>query len=188
MFSAAETQPPRTWRPMVAWTAGVLALLGVVWFVTSICVSLRRAHYRAQTVATAEDGEELIDGEEAIRQLGGKERAAQYLALYLRWPDRLSPYRGQKERHNAMAILSRCGVAGVPPLIRILTEEDAPVDRRYPFWKNHYFAALELGRIGPDAAAAVPVLTKALASDPNPSVRAAAAEALKKIRGEEPPK
>jgi len=40
-----------------------------------------------------------------------------------------------------------------------------------------------LGRIGPDAKEALPVLER-LSNDTNPDVRKAAAEALKKIRGE----
>jgi len=45
-----------------------------------------------------------------------------------------------------------------------------------------------LGRIGPEAKATLPALQKLAASDPEGDVRAAAASALNKIRGEEPPK
>jgi hypothetical protein len=48
--------------------------------------------------------------------------------------------------------------------------------------------AIMLGEMGADAQPMIGELTKLAVDDPDPDVRAAAAEALKKIRGEEPSK
>jgi HEAT repeat protein len=86
-------------------------------------------------------------------------------------------------RRSAAESLGQIGPGAgeaVPALVEALKDPDVPV---------HACAARALGEIGPGAAEAIPALRAALA-DPNrdKSVFAAAAEALKKIRGEEPPK
>lgn len=63
----------------------------------------------------------------------------------------------------------------VPDLIRALQTDDDQLNRQ--------IIIEALGRIGPDAKEALPVLER-LSNDTNPDVRKAAAEALKKIRGE----
>ncbi len=63
----------------------------------------------------------------------------------------------------------------VPHMISLLKDDD---------WEMRRGAAWTLGMLGPDAKDAIPVLTKAL-NEPNPNVRAMAAESLKKIKGED---
>jgi len=62
----------------------------------------------------------------------------------------------------------------VPPLVEALGNADASVRRG---------AATVLGAMGKDARAALPDLS-ALANDPDPGVREAAAQALEKVRAE----
>jgi HEAT repeat protein len=61
----------------------------------------------------------------------------------------------------------------VPYMISLLKDDE---------WEMRRGAAWILGKVGPDAKAAVPALTEAL-KDPNPAVQKKAAEALQKITG-----
>jgi HEAT repeat protein len=63
----------------------------------------------------------------------------------------------------------------VPHMIALLKDDT---------WEMRRGSAWVLGKLGPDAKDAVPALTEAL-NDPNHAVRTKAAEALKKIKGEE---
>lgn len=67
------------------------------------------------------------------------------------------------------------GKEAVPYLIDLLKDDT---------WEMRRGSAWMLGKLGPDAKDAVPALTEAL-NDPNEVVRLKAAEALKKIAGEE---
>jgi HEAT repeat protein len=62
----------------------------------------------------------------------------------------------------------------VPSMISLLKDDN---------WEMRRGSAWMLGKVGPDAKDAIPALTQAL-DDPNPAVRTKAAEALKKIKGE----
>ena len=51
------TKPPRTWRPMAAWTGALLLALGLVWFVAAVVVLPRilRPRTEASIVAALRD-------------------------------------------------------------------------------------------------------------------------------------
>ena len=106
---------------------------------------------------------------EAIDRLGGPERAAAKLDLYLRLPRMFTDRRGR-----AALTLGRCGRPAVPGLIRALSDPDSNV---------RFYAAQGLGRMGPDAAATIPALEKML-QDEDQSLRRAAEVALTRICGE----
>jgi HEAT repeat protein len=74
--------------------------------------------------------------------------------------------------------LVRIGSEAVPKLCEALKSKE---------WDARYHAAEVLGLMGPRAAAAVPALQAAL-QDERELVRSIAASALRKVRGEEPPK
>lgn len=106
--------------------------------------------------------------DDAIRRLGGRERAARRLSTYLRLPAWVAPCK-----RTAVSLLGYCGAPAVPALLRVLRREDPEL---------HLAAILGLRRIGPAAKDAVPALKSAL-RDNNEAVRKAAAAALKSIRG-----
>jgi hypothetical protein len=185
---------------MALWTAGILLCLGLVWFVGVVAVPAWGV--RAVLVRASNMREE--PGEYVIANLGGGQAAARRLGLYLRMPGFLVPHR-----RLAAGILGQCGYAATPELLQCVVDSDRevrleavdalgrmravcatkPLMRRLgdPDRLIRSKAAWALGEIGLEARAAAPVLEKCL-SDENEPVRAAAAEALKKIRGEEPPK
>ena len=163
-------QPPlRTWRPIALWTAGILLALGLAWFVGAVVVpvwqtraAVTRCYDRRALLARA-----LVD---EVDVLGGPDEATQKLGLYLRVPDPLAPHR-----MIATRMLGECGRCAVPALKSLLDDEDKTV---------RYWAAWELGNVGTAAEDTAPALTRALA-DADGDVRQAAADALKKIRGDE---
>jgi HEAT repeat protein len=86
--------------------------------------------------------------------------------------------------------LARCGPlakAAVPKIIRVLANEEkgtlAPNTRTGSADRRRRIVA-SLGRIGPDAAAAVPALT-ALRDKGDETIRVAAAQALRRIKAKE---
>jgi HEAT repeat protein len=110
---------------------------------------------------------------QALGTIGPAAReAAPLLMQILKGP---MPY----ERQAAAFALGRIGDArAVGPLQGLLTEAD---------WSGRWIAARALGDLGPSAKEAIPAL-EMLLSDREERVRLIAAEALKKIKGEEPPK
>jgi len=94
--------------------------------------------------------------------------------VYLVLPKFLAP-----EKPSAVWMLSECGQPAVPLLLKCLHRED-PVIRGV--------AIMALGEIGPLASEATPALEVTATNDTEVRVREAAREALKKIKGEEPPK
>ena len=129
-------------------------------------------------IETTKHGEQPIERRVAIitlRQVGGNlPDVIAALADALEDPDDETVAWAVPE----LAMIGPGAAPAVPGLAKVLTRCD-PGTRTY--------AALTLGNIGPRAAAAVPALQSALA-DENGMVRAAAAESLKRIRCEEPPK
>ena len=88
----------------------------------------------------------------------------------------------RETKHRDKRILFACnqallgmGKEIVPHMIALLKDDT---------WEMRRGSAWVLGKLGPDAKDAVPALTEAL-NDPNDAVRRRAAEALKKIKGEE---
>jgi HEAT repeat protein len=227
--------PLRTWRPMAAWTAGILLAAGLVWFVAAVVVpvwQVRAAVRRTRDGVHPWNWYPQAEMEREVRGLGSPEQATGRLLLYLRLPWRWAP-----DRTRAVHMLGFCGPSAAPPLLKLLgsrdhntraaaalalgeTKDPRAVDSLAAFLDDRYvdslLAAAEqyaaeynkslsagelpmfvsakdfvgtrlnaveaLGKIGGEEA--VKALTGALTSKDD-SVRAAAAEALKKIRGEE---
>ena len=233
MPDAAEqptsAQPLRPWRPMAAWTVGILLAAGLAWFAGAVVMPVwqtKRVVYRYNhTIAD-------VNPLDAVDELGGPRKAARRLGLFVRMPrwitgpdDPGSADGG--DRLVAINLLGFCGKVAVPALIKELHSPS-------PMCRAH--AARSLGIIGPDAQAALPDLIAALNDEAeiqtqvywghspvNPGepantqmiwalgqigpaagpaaphlvklmdascevTRRSAAEALKKIRGEEAPK
>jgi hypothetical protein len=162
--------------PMVLWTAGILLVLGLVWLVAAVVVPAYQAH-EALSRAEIKSGLRTVGGvpyrqpmdEATMEALGGPERAAAKLDLYLRLPRVFTDRRGK-----AVRFLAGFGKPAIPGLTRALSDPDGNV---------RLFAAEGLGAMGPDAASAIPALEKML-QDEDKSLRRAAEEALAKIRGE----
>jgi len=175
-------KPARTWRPMILWAAAIIAVLGLLGLAGAAVGGYRQA----RSVAEAYGNGGRISVEEAMKRLGGPRGAFPKLRLLLHLPERLA---SATERHAAVYLLSRCGPGAVPELIRFLGDSD-PVTR--------HTAAEALRDMVPPAPEADPALAKALqqavpgleqsARDGNGRVRQEAASALKKLRGEAPPK
>ncbi len=189
-----QANPPlRTWRPMAAWTGAILLILGLAWFVGAVVVPV----WQTRRVVLAVYAEEPVGfsmmsrhaqeecRKKAIATLGGPERAATRLKHFLMLPEWANPKRSDTmpplaifdigPRGEALELLGHCGRSGAIVLAGILDGNDTTLCP---------LAALELGEIGPEAEVAAPALIRKL-GDNAESVRSAAAEALKKIRGEE---
>jgi len=198
--SSHPAPPLRTWQPMALWTGALLLALGLAWFIGAVAVPVWgvRAVLVSASDMKAEPGENVIEG------LGGSQDAARRLGLYLRLPGFLVPHR-----RLAAAILGQCGQAATTELLRCVVDKDPEVRLEAvaalgrmrdvcaikPLMgrlgdSNRLVrakAAWALGEIGPEARAGIPALEKAL-SDEQKEVGSAAAEALEKIRGQEPGK
>lgn len=140
-------KPPRTWRPMAAWTAALLLGLGLLGGIGI----LLRTYLQTKSVLRSLSSHQILREEDAapvIEQLGGREKAAAKLSLYLRLPEWLAP-----DRSFAGELLGSCGESGVPALTRALDDKD---------WIIHWRAIWHLGRIGPPASPAAPKLVELL--------------------------
>jgi hypothetical protein len=203
-----KTADHRDRRVYIWWgiALGLLALLGAFcWFFLRPYLEVRAAVERlsAQVGATTPD-------DEAIK-MGGPEKAVVKCGFHLRLPARLTPHRVM-----AVLVLRSCGRPAVPVLIDALKDPDASIrmwaatvlgeakdpravaplitvlaalpeaERKGASAENVcWAAAAALGML--EDQRAIPVLVAASASE-SQFIRSAAAEALKKIRGEEPPK
>jgi len=192
-------------RAIIAWGVGMLVALVLAWFVAGVAVPCYQV--RALVLEDADSDSLSYLSEEAAVDLGGEERAAAKVGLYLRFPGWLAP-----RRDRAVIILIPCGKPAVPLLVAALNDRDPRVRNSAAYALSQvpnaaealpealpalvkalgdkyvgvrYHAALALARLGPGAAEAGPVLQDALL-DEDESVRFAAAEALKGIRGEGP--
>ena len=171
--------PPRTWRPMLAWTAAIIAAAGISW-PTASAVSWR-CQVRTALVGYREHGAPCGGyANHVVKELGGPAATLAKVRFYLWLPRCLAP-----ERALALDVLGGCGKPAVPLLLRALREADLATRQS---------AAYALGRIGPDAEEAIPAL-EAACQDRDELVRHEATEALKRIhedlkrvRGEEPAK
>jgi len=196
----AAGQPAPVKPARVLWTLGILLALMLAWFVGGVVAPFVRMQ-----LVIREFDMHRIDGPKAVELLGGPERAAQRLGRCFRLPQ-----PPQYDYEATARLLAHCGKPAVPALADVAETSDNPFKRLYALLalqeigpqaaeavpalirmlnergesKDPEAVANALGGIGPSARAAVPALEKALA-DPDESVHAAAAEALKKIRGEE---
>jgi len=196
----AAGQPAPVKPARVLWTLGVLLTLMLAWFVVGVVAPFIRMQLVIRDFYTRR-----IDGPQAVELLGGPERAAQRLGRCFRMPE-----PPQYDYEATARLLAHCGKPAVPALVGVAETSDNPFKRLYALCALGHIGsqaaeavpalirmlnqrgedqdpeavANALGGIGPGAKAAVPALEKALA-DPDESVRAAAAEAIKQIRGEE---
>jgi hypothetical protein len=126
-------KPVRTWRPMVAWTLGILAALGLAWFVGAVAVPV----WTTKAIVTAYATQE-IDEPTAIERLGGQEAAARRLALYLRmpkcWRHRPTICLPTDEADEAAFLLFACGRPGALVVPRLLESRDAEILRAVSCW------------------------------------------------------
>jgi len=132
----------------------MLVALALAVFGTRFYLSTREVHEVLRDVDfgpayTTNAGRTVVRPEDAVRQLGGGERAASRLALYLRLPKWAAPHKD-----IAVHLLGYCGKTAVPVLLRVLKHEDTGM---------HLAAAGALARIGLDTEKAVPALVKGLA-------------------------
>ena len=127
-MSSEERQTPspplRTWRPMAAWTAGILLALGLAWFVGAVVVPVWQVR---KIVKSWEGGRyhPMYTGRfftNEIAQLGGPVSASRKLGIYLR-----TPVGSSANRQVAAAILGECGAPAIPELERLLENEDERV-------------------------------------------------------------
>jgi HEAT repeat protein len=121
----SSTPPVRTWRPMVLWSSAILLVLGLVWFVGSLVLSVlatRRAVIEYSTSRFFVDSP--TPEQKALDRLGSPETAATRLSLYLRLPHKLAPHKV-----FAVQLLGHCGPVGVRELTRALRSDNSAVQR-----------------------------------------------------------
>ncbi len=196
---AAEGKSPEkrggpSTRSIVLWGAGMLAVLGLVWFVAAWVVPV----WRVRVVMVRAANMNTEPGEYVIESLGDGPSAARRLGLYLRVPAPFVPHR-----RLAAGILGQCGHYAESELPRLLADRDPEVraeavDALGRFREARFteplmaalrdsdsnvrrLAARALGEIGVGATQAVSALAGLLEDEDKP-VRQAAAEALKKIK------
>jgi hypothetical protein len=106
--------PVRTWRPILLWTAGILLVLGLAWFIGAVVVPVWQVR-----AAVVECGQQNYPAEEGyVDPLGGQASAARKLALYLRMPDAIAT-----RKELALGIMGYCGSEATPYLIDFLRRE-----------------------------------------------------------------
>jgi len=196
---------------------GVLGILGLAcWLLLAPFLRVKAAVDRLAREDVKPKINPHYDAPAAVNDLGGIEPALRQVTFYMHLPGRIAP-----NRWLAVRILDACGAKAFPHLVGALRADDSNVRTEAACALSKYgvravpalvralgdpepsvvvYSALSLGRIGPDAKAAVPMLEKATTDprkdmtgswplfDERGTVRWAAAEALKEIRGEEPPK
>jgi len=159
--SPAKPAAPRTWRPMVLWSAAILLLLGLVWMVSVTAVPYCRMRALAPELPF-----DRIAPETMVQKLGGPEGAALVAGQYLQLPGQAAT-----DRHRAICLLASCGEPGIPALVAALHDKDVAV-RQQSTWA--------LGWIGRGERGAVPALLGAL-DDEDRLVGVGAALALVKM-------
>jgi hypothetical protein len=107
------TAKPRTWRPMAAWTAGILLGLALTWPLAVIGTDYYRLRQVRGVIRDFQD--ERWGTDEAIQELGGPEQALPLLMKCLQKPE-----RSLGEREHAIVLLGGCGRPAVPFLIQVL--------------------------------------------------------------------
>jgi len=154
--------PDRSKRIYVLWAAGFafLGLLAIfcVYFLRP-CVEVRAAVRRIDAGKSS--------CEDAVKFLGGPEKAAAKCAFYVRLPEMLAT---GENKYQAFRILYACGQPAVPWLVSLLGSRDAYV---------RCLAARELGVLN-DSRAVEPLI--AALKDSNADIRVIAASALSRLK------
>ena len=157
----AAAPPPRTLRPILLWTAAILAALALAWFVGAVA-----AIWQTRRVV-AETRDRHLGRDQALRMLGPPTKAARRLDRYLRLTQAVRIDTNEDYlRYEAVELLGGCGQPAVAALAERTTQDYDHMTRK--------IAGFELQDMANQTA--------------DQDARAAAAKALKKIRGEEPPK
>ena len=164
------SKPPRTWRPMALWTAGILVVLGLTWSMAAVAVPLWQVHAVVKEVENARGGPVTLTN----RMLNEPRQAARKIRLYLRV---VRPANSSK--NAAYMLLLTCNARCIPAALDGLADENPNIRLA----SVHALDGLKLGAQADDVVRALQAMTR----DSDEQVRAAAAKALKKIRDEEPP-
>lgn len=119
------TKRPRTWRPIVLWTAGILLVLGLTWFVGAVILPVRQTREILRDLERSYGAGSYADlpYEDQVKRLGEPEQAARRLDMLQRMPDWFIDWTddyGQSSkggaRHMACFFLGYCGKHGAKPL------------------------------------------------------------------------
>mgnify|MGYP000889834816 FL=1 len=116
------SKPPRTWRPMVLWTAGILLALALAWFVGAVAVPLLKTRNCLEEHSGIKMGPQR-----AIDMLGGPQEAVRGLAIYYRAPKFLAPHRTEAIRLLGYCCEEGRQVAALAVLRSALQSEDDDV-------------------------------------------------------------
>jgi len=120
----AAAKPLRTWRPMALWTAGLLLVLGFIWFATAVMAPVWQVravlqHYPGET------GSELCPIDHAqvvsdLERLGGARTAVGKIRLYLQMPRAIAD-----KKQVAVLMLPSCDsdTTAAIPIITALTRD-----------------------------------------------------------------
>jgi HEAT repeat protein len=155
-------KPPRTWRPMAAWSAAIIAFLGVTFAAAKVFPAYRSVNQALQGL----QDRHVRDEATAIGLLDGPDAASSAITIYLHIPGR-EPTKCKL----AIEVLGECGSPAVPELLRLLHDSDPEM---------RLAAAGAIARCGPEAKGACGALRAAL-TDGHAPVRAMAAAALTNI-------
>jgi len=182
--------PPRTWRPMALWSAAILAALGLAWLAAAVVTQLVQTRHEIRLcVASCRDAVEVRGPStekfaertqlEAIEHLGGARSAVRRLRIFRHAPDWFAERGAQPDdlgnKDWAILLLGHCGQPGAAELVPLLRGRPK---------RTQLLALMAAASLGPQGAEAAPFVEPILA-DEDSWLRAAAAAALKSIRGEE---
>ncbi len=182
---APPARPPRTWRPIILWTAGILLVVGLAWFAGAVAWPLWRTRAEIAELgvedklplglsysASYSRAEADARATWLVERFGGAERAARRVRQYLAMPRAIAP-----DRATAVYLLGFCRGHAVDDLISRLGSQDPTI---------RACAVEALAMIGPDARKASPRL-ETLRQDPDKRVREAVPEALSRVRSDSEP-
>ncbi len=156
-----RTGPSR--KAIVGWAVGMLAVLGLAWFIAAVVRPLWQVHQVVRRRGVAYDSDE-------VSGLGGPRATLPKVVVYLRLTRSWST-----ERWRAASLLKHCGTEAVPVALGLLEDRAEEV-------KVRLMAAQALGKTGDSQA--VGSLIAALEDD-MPIVRCNAAAALGQIGDEQ---
>ena len=191
-------QPPGDARRVYVWYGiafGALAALAL--FCWLLLRPLLMARQVSKLQALVSSG---LEEQDALQELGGRERAVRTLSLYMRLPNRIAP-----DKDTTALLLGHCGQEAVPALTAALTDPNVHVRLQAltslarlgarpkealpvaiavladPDWHHRIVAIDAIREFGPGSDAAIPALGKLFNDE---VCGEAARETVTKIRGE----